>query len=115
MASLFGIGRPQPSSQEKIAAAEAEMDLMTDMYNKYVSIHAQDTHDHLPNNYRLTSACLKKCIPREYREGELNKGEGVCIDRCAAKFFDVQMKISELMQQQAQAKGAAPGAGFGGL
>jgi hypothetical protein len=37
---------------------------------------------------------MKKCIPKEYREGELNKGEGVCIDRCAAKFFDVQMKIS---------------------
>jgi hypothetical protein len=34
--SMFGLGRPQPSSQEKIAAAEAEMDLMTDMFNKYV-------------------------------------------------------------------------------
>lgn len=64
---------------------------------------------------RLTQACLKKCIPTDYREGELNKGEGVCIDRCAAKFFDVQMKISEIMQQEAINKGAGqqPG-GFGG-
>merc|ERR1711964_820394 len=72
---------------EKIAAAEQEMDLVTDMFNK------------------LQQACMKKCIPKEYREGEINKGEGVCIDRCASKFFDVQMKISELLQAEAQAKG----------
>ena len=54
---------------------------------------------------------MKKCIPREYREADLNKGEGVCIDRCAAKFFDVQMKISELLQQEAVAKGAGGGSG----
>ena len=35
MSNMFGFGRPQPSSAEKIAAAEAEMDLVTDMYNKY--------------------------------------------------------------------------------
>ncbi|QSZ37461.1 hypothetical protein DSL72_008559 [Monilinia vaccinii-corymbosi] len=93
--SLFGLGRPQPSSQEKIAAAEQEMDLITDMFNK------------------LSQSCIKKCIPKEYREGELNKGEGVCIDRCAAKFFDVQTKISEILQAEAAAKGAG-GGGFGG-
>lgn len=71
--------------------------------------------------HRLTQACLKKCIPTDYREGELNKGEGVCIDRCTAKFFDVQMKVSEIMQSEAIAKGAAPGGangggmGFGGM
>ena len=32
---MLGFGRPQPSSAEKIAAAEAEMDLVTDMFNKY--------------------------------------------------------------------------------
>jgi import inner membrane translocase subunit TIM10 len=59
---------------------------------------------------------MKKCVPREYREGELNKGESVCIDRCASKFFDVQMKISELLQAEAQAKGATGGGfGIGGL
>ena len=37
--SLFGYGaRPQPSSAEKIAAAEQEMDLVTDMFNKYVLV-----------------------------------------------------------------------------
>ena len=33
--SMFGMGRPQPSSAEKIAAAEQEIDLVTDMFNKY--------------------------------------------------------------------------------
>ncbi|KFX92115.1 hypothetical protein O988_07418 [Pseudogymnoascus sp. VKM F-3808] len=95
--SMFGIGRPQPSSAEKIAAAEQEMDLVTDMFSK------------------LSRACMKKCIPNDYREGDLNKGEGVCIDRCAAKFFDVQMKVSEILQAEAQAKGAGGGQGPGGM
>ena len=62
---------------------------------------------------RLQQACMKKCIPREYREGEINKAEGVCIDRCASKFFDVQLKVSELLQAEAAAKGGAAGGGFG--
>src|SRR5690348_11583921 len=98
--SMFGLGRPQPSSAEKIAAAEQEMDLVTDMFNKCVKTQQHPTQDRHVTNYisRLTRACMKKCIPSDYREGDLNKGEGVCIDRCAAKFFDVQMKISEILQ-----------------
>jgi import inner membrane translocase subunit TIM10 len=67
----------------------------------------------LTKTYRLTQACLKKCIPNDYREGEINKGEGVCIDRCAAKFFETQMKISDLLQSEAVAKGAGQGGGMG--
>ena len=67
------------------------------------------------NAFRLTRACMKKCIPADYREGDLNKGEGVCIDRCTSKFFDVQMKVSEQLQAEAQAKGAAGGGGPGGM
>jgi import inner membrane translocase subunit TIM10 len=73
---------------------------------------------HIDFKCRLTKACLKKCIPTDYREGELNKGEGVCLDRCSAKFFDVQMKISEILQAEAAAKGAGGGGGglgFGGM
>lgn len=33
MSFLFG-GRPQPSSAEKIALAEAELELIQDMYNR---------------------------------------------------------------------------------
>ena len=39
---------------------------------------------------RLTRACRKKCIPPKYHEGELSKGEAICLDRCVSKFMDVQ-------------------------
>ncbi|KAH9906506.1 mitochondrial import inner membrane translocase subunit TIM10 [Xylariomycetidae sp. FL2044] len=91
--SFMGFGRPKPTSEEKIAAVEAEMKLLTEMHT------------------RFSRACTKKCIPNDYREGEINKGESVCLDRCAAKFFDVHLKVSEQLQQQSQGGG---GFGFGG-
>jgi hypothetical protein len=42
--SMFGLGRPQPSSQEKIAAAEQEMDLITDMFSKSVLYLSLPSH-----------------------------------------------------------------------
>ncbi|KAF7549807.1 hypothetical protein G7Z17_g6146 [Cylindrodendrum hubeiense] len=86
--SFLGMGRPQPTSEQKIAAVEGEMRMMADTYN------------------RLQKACQAKCIPTDYREGELNKGESVCLDRCTAKFLDTSMKVSEIMQQQGQAMNA---------
>jgi import inner membrane translocase subunit TIM10 len=53
---------------------------------------------------RLTESCTKKCIPADYREGDLNKGESVCLDRCVAKFFEVNIKVSEKMQGEAASK-----------
>jgi len=95
MSFLFG-GRPQLSSAEKIAAAETEIEMVSDMFN------------------RLTQSCAKKCIPPEYREGELNKGESVCLDRCVSKFFEVNMKVSEKMQNDAAGKqGLSGGMGYG--
>jgi mitochondrial import inner membrane translocase subunit TIM10 len=35
MSFLFG-SRPQPSSAEKIAAAEAEIEMVSDMFNRYI-------------------------------------------------------------------------------
>ncbi|KAM4058568.1 tim10/DDP family zinc finger domain-containing protein [Hirsutella rhossiliensis] len=93
--SFLGLGRQQPTSEQKIAAVEGEMRMMADTYN------------------RLQKACQKKCIPTDYREAELNKGESVCLDRCTAKFLDTSMKVSEIMQQQGQAMGAAPQQGGG--
>ena len=61
----------------------------------------------------MTKSCAKKCIPTDYREGDLNKGESVCLDRCAAKFFDVHMKISEILQQESQQQQGGGGGGFG--
>lgn len=61
--------------------------------------HPLNTADMAAN--RLNQSCVKKCVPPEYREGDLNKGESVCLDRCVSKFFDVQMKVSEKMQGDA--------------
>lgn len=80
----FG-GQPQLSSQQKISAAEAELDLVTDMFNK------------------LVDNCHKKCIQLSYSEGELNKNESSCIDRCVAKYFETNVKVGENMQQLGQA------------
>jgi len=93
MSYLFGGGRPQPSSAEKIAAAEQEIDMVSDMFN------------------RLVSSCSKKCLANDYREPELNKGEGVCLDRCVSKFFEVNLKVSEKMQADSASKA---GGVFGG-
>ncbi|CAF3448211.1 unnamed protein product [Fusarium graminearum] len=62
-------------------------------------------------NITLQQSCQKKCVPNDYREGELNKGESVCLDRCTAKFLDTSMKVSEIMQQQGQALGGQQGGG----
>ncbi|EMC98796.1 hypothetical protein BAUCODRAFT_53521, partial [Baudoinia panamericana UAMH 10762] len=89
MSFLFG-QRPQPTSAEKIAAAEAEIEMVSNMFNQ------------------LVDTCARKCIPPQYRESDLNKGESVCLDRCVAKFFDVNVKVSEKMQTEAaQRQGGA--------
>ena len=51
----------------------------------------------------LNESCTKKCIPTDYRESDLNKGESVCLDRCVSKFFEVNIKVSEKMQGEAAA------------
>jgi len=95
MSFLFGGGPKAPSSAEKIAAAETEIEMVSDMFN------------------RLTQSCFKKCVPADYREGELNKGESVCLDRCVSKFFEVNMKVSEKMQNDVAGRSGVGGMGFG--
>ena len=124
MSFLFGGGRPQPSSAEKIAAAEAEIEMVSDMFNRYVLVYectipcpyfCKSLSKRADLILRLTQSCAKKCIPADYREADLNKGESVCLDRCVSKFFEVNMKVSEKMQNDAagrQGMGAG-GMGFG--
>jgi import inner membrane translocase subunit TIM10 len=63
--------------------------------------------------HRLLKSCSSKCIDSTYREADLNKGESVCLDRCVAKFFEVNVKVSEKMQGEAQGRGGGGGM-FGG-
>ena len=112
--SFFGMGgRPQVSSEQKIAQAEAEIDMVSDMYSRYATLYfpsAQITHT-ANKHSGLLKSCTSKCIDTSYREADLNKGESVCLDRCVAKFFEVNVKVSEKMQGEAQGGGAGM---FGG-
>ena len=71
----------------------------------------------LATSNRLVNSCYAKCIqpnPNSHRfvEGDLLKGEAVCIDRCSAKFFEVNKVVGERMQTMG---GAAQSSGtFGG-
>ncbi|ORX83478.1 hypothetical protein BCR32DRAFT_201772, partial [Anaeromyces robustus] len=47
----------------------------------------------------ILDSCHKKCIQTNYSEGDLNKGEQVCIDRCVAKYFDVNTKVGLQLQK----------------
>lgn len=63
----------------------------------------------------MIKICSQKCIPTDYREGELNKGESVCLDRCAAKFFEAHQVISSQLEKVQQQQGRGGGGGFGTL
>ncbi|KAG7881896.1 hypothetical protein KL925_001971 [Ogataea polymorpha] len=46
----------------------------------------------------IKKQCLIKCIPDEYGEAELNKGESSCTDRCVAKFMQANRILGEYAQ-----------------
>lgn len=69
---------------EQQFAAELEVEMMTDMYN------------------RMSSSCHKKCINTSYHEAELNKGESVCLDRCIAKYLEIHELIGKKLTEVSQ-------------
>ena len=58
MAGMAGMSEDQMKLVQDL-----EVEMMSDMYT------------------RMTSACHAKCIPNKFKDGELGKGEAVCIDR----------------------------------
>ena len=38
---------------------------------------------------RLVATCTAKCVAPNYGDGELTKGESVCLDRCFTKYLEV--------------------------
>ncbi|KAI8599537.1 mitochondrial import inner membrane translocase subunit Tim10 [Dissophora ornata] len=51
----------------------------------------------------VVSSCHQKCISKTYIEGDLDKGEAVCIDRCVSKFFEVNRSVGTKLQQMSGA------------
>jgi hypothetical protein len=93
--------------------------MVTDLFNKLVSYVVTDylTRHLLNVPVAPRRTCHAKCISTRYAEPDLNKGESVCIDRCVAKYFEVNKKVGEKLQAvgaNAQA-GGAPGGSFGGF
>lgn len=90
---MFGRPQAMPSSayggsavnNERLEAATVEIEMVSDMFN------------------RLVRSCHAKCIDRKYLEESLNKAEGVCADRCVAKYFEVNELVGQRMQAQGQA------------
>jgi import inner membrane translocase subunit TIM10 len=91
--SFLGLGQPKMSSAQKIAAAEQELEMVTDMFNRYACQESEREGRVLTIANSLSQSCSKKCIPPSYAEGELTKGESVCLDRCVSKFFDINVKV----------------------
>ncbi|CDZ97318.1 protein transporter [Phaffia rhodozyma] len=94
--SFFGRAPQAPSGSinpQQIEMAEAELSMISDIFD------------------RIVRSCHSKCISEKYAEPDLNKGEGVCIDRCVAKFFEVNAKVGERMQTMGGA--AQAGGSFG--
>lgn len=83
---MFGLGgaAPQISSQQKLQAAEAELDMVTGMFNQ------------------LVSQCHTKCINKSYNESDVNKQEALCLDRCVSKYFETNVQVGENMQKIGQ-------------
>lgn len=82
---MFGLGgSPQISSQQKLQAAEAELDMVTGMFNQ------------------LVEQCHNKCISKTYNESEVNKSEALCLDRCVSKYFETNVQVGENMQKLGQ-------------
>ncbi|KAG8757488.1 protein transporter tim10 [Serendipita sp. 396] len=83
----FGLGNtPTPSSSggvnsERVEAAIVELDMVTDVFN------------------RMVASCASKCLSQRYAEGDLTKGESVCIDRCVGKFLEANKIIGEKLKE----------------
>ncbi|KAF9112596.1 protein transporter tim10 [Mortierella sp. AM989] len=75
----------QTVNMQNMAMAEQELEMVSDLFN------------------RIVSSCHQKCIPKTYIEGDLNKGEAVCIDRCVSKFFEVNKSVGTKLQQMSGA------------
>ena len=82
---MFGLGgTPQISSQQKLQAAEAELDMVTGMFNS------------------LVEQCHQKCINKAYNDADVTKQEAVCLDRCVSKYFETNVQVGDNMQKLGQ-------------
>lgn len=68
----------------QMIAAELEVEMMADMYNK------------------MTNSCHQKCISTRYHAADLEKGEAICLDRCVAKYLEIHEMIGKKLTDMSQ-------------
>ena len=84
--------------------------MVTDIFNRLVSQVSWPSLASYPSHPDYSRTCHAKCIGTRYTEGDLNKGESVCIDRCVAKFFEANKKVGERLQSVGANASGATGA-----
>lgn len=52
----------------------------------------------------LRRRCADKCLPLDYGEGDLGKGETECTKRCVAKFMDAHKTIGTWVERNGRLK-----------
>jgi len=57
---------------------------------------------------RMTSACFDKCMDHRYKDGDLNVGENSCVDRCAAKYWQVVSVVGQMLHGPQQGLPGGP-------
>ncbi|SCU93245.1 LAME_0F03136g1_1 [Lachancea meyersii CBS 8951] len=70
----------QEVSEQRLDLAQVQFDAMSTSFNT------------------MLRSCMEKCIPHEYGEADLNKGEMCCIDRCIAKIHYANRLVGGLAQ-----------------
>jgi hypothetical protein len=77
--------------------------MVTDVFNRMVSYVSSSYNTFLYMSSLtwlvLSSSCASKCLNQRYAEGELTKGESVCIDRCVGKFLEANKVIGEKLRE----------------
>ena len=71
-------------------------------FKQWLSIPIRNYKFVVPTHFRLSRSCHTKCIPPKYHEGELTKGEAICLDRCVAKFMEVHDRIGKKLMMSMQ-------------
>lgn len=61
---------------------------------------------------RILTTCRDKCIPNNYHEPELNKGEQKCVDRCVVKYMSFQGLMAERLRPMAPGYNNTDNSGF---
>lgn len=81
---------PAPALNLQLDNAKIEMEMMTDLFNRRVSLSITFAS----SLFRMSSACHTKCATSN-REAELNIGEMSCVDRCVGKYLEAHAKARD--------------------